>query len=152
MRIVQICIDHFLDLLTRCVQERAVAQCLGSNTRLSFRERERWLSETVRVRPSTSMRRAVTLRECIVVLLLASKEGSRCMYNSSFQRGSVRWIIAFCSYLVHLKLLFETFLLENDKYNSCYHPLARRPLHRSSRSAWVHISCVALAQLNTRHH
>ena len=28
MRIVQVCIDQFLDLLTRCVQERAVAQNL----------------------------------------------------------------------------------------------------------------------------
>ena len=47
MRIVQVCIDQFLDLLTRCVQEPALAQSLGSYTRLSLQERERWLSETV---------------------------------------------------------------------------------------------------------
>ena len=39
--------DRFLDLLTRCVQEPVLAQSLGSYTRLSLRERERWLSETV---------------------------------------------------------------------------------------------------------
>ena len=31
----------------RCVQEPALAQSLGSYTRLSLQERERWLSETV---------------------------------------------------------------------------------------------------------
>ena len=39
--------DRFLDLLTQCVQEPVFAQSLGSYTRLSLRERERWLSETV---------------------------------------------------------------------------------------------------------
>ena len=39
--------DRFLDLLTRCVQEPVLAQSLGSYTRLSLRERERWLSEIV---------------------------------------------------------------------------------------------------------
>ena len=39
--------DRFLDLLTRCVQEPVLAQSLGSYTRLSLRERERWLSEFV---------------------------------------------------------------------------------------------------------
>ena len=39
--------DRFLDLLTRCVQEPVLAQSLGSYTRLSLRERERWLSETL---------------------------------------------------------------------------------------------------------
>ena len=39
--------DTFSDFLTRCVQEPALAQSLGSYTRLSLQERERWLSETV---------------------------------------------------------------------------------------------------------
>jgi hypothetical protein len=39
--------DRFLDLLTRCVQAPALAQSLGSYTRLSLRERGRWLSKIV---------------------------------------------------------------------------------------------------------
>ena len=39
--------DRFLDLLTRCVQTPALAQSLGSYTRLSFRERGRWFSKIV---------------------------------------------------------------------------------------------------------
>ena len=39
--------DPFLDLFTRCVQEPVLTQSLGSYTRFSLRERERWLSETV---------------------------------------------------------------------------------------------------------
>ena len=39
--------DPFLDLFTRCVQEPVLMQSLGSYTRFSLRERERWLSETV---------------------------------------------------------------------------------------------------------
>ena len=39
--------DKFSDFLTRCVQDPALAQSLGSYTRLSLQERERWLSETV---------------------------------------------------------------------------------------------------------
>merc|ERR1712118_485036 len=39
--------DRLFNLLTRCVQEPALAQGLGSYTRLSLRERERWMSETI---------------------------------------------------------------------------------------------------------
>ena len=39
--------DRFSDFLKRCVQEPTLAQSLGSYTRLSLRERERWLSEIV---------------------------------------------------------------------------------------------------------
>ena len=37
----------FSDFFTRCVQEAALAQSLGSYTPLSLQERERWLFETV---------------------------------------------------------------------------------------------------------